>query len=347
MPRPEVVTDLLQILKIVLASTLAWWISITFLDTNLPFLAPWVALMTIQPTVSSSLVRGAQTLVASAIGVLMSFAIGVYLGVEIWTYALALLVGMLGSRIPGLRQEGVYIATTAIFLLSTGFTEDAPQLLDRMLEIGLGVVVGVVVNMVLVPPLRDKQASDLIDDLNRRMGEMLEEMGKEFADSWDTTQEGRWTETIEEMRFDLRKTWDAVNFARESRLRNPRRLLNRWRGESYEDIMVRVDEGIAHLRNLARTLAEASYSDSVWDTHFRQKWAETARDAGRRIANPDAEVEPIADRLDQLARDMAAEGSMPDTEWPVYGALLNSLRAVSVVVDDVASAREARDAREN
>ena len=88
MPKAERATDFLQILKAVLATTVAWWICVTFLDSEMPFLAPWVALMTIQATVASSVAQGAQTMVASFIGVLMSFVIGVYLEVNIWTYAL-------------------------------------------------------------------------------------------------------------------------------------------------------------------------------------------------------------------------------------------------------------------
>lgn len=343
MRRAEVTTDFLQIVKAVIATTGAWWVSTTFFDSQMPFLAPWVALMTIQPTVTSSLVRGAQTLIASVIGVVMSFVIGVYLGVEIWTYALAMFVGLLGSRIPGLRREGIAIATTAVFLLSTGFTEEAPLLVDRVIEIGLGVAIGIGVNILLLPPLRDKQASALVDDLDQRMGKILDQMGREFADSWNTDQVEEWGEEIDTMRRDLRETWDAVNFAQESRRRNPRRLLHRAEGESYENILGRVDEGVAHLRNLARTLQQASYSDSIWDANFREQWAATARDAGYRIAHPDSDVEPISDRLDRLARDMLVNEDMPETGWPVYGALLNGLRQIAVIVDDVASAREVRD----
>lgn len=43
--RPEFVTDLFQILKTVLAATLAWWFSGAVLDSQMPFLAPWTALL--------------------------------------------------------------------------------------------------------------------------------------------------------------------------------------------------------------------------------------------------------------------------------------------------------------
>src|SRR5699024_8275018 len=117
------------------------------------------------PTRRSSDLGGFQTGIASGLGVLLSSAIGVFLGVEVWSYALALVLGMLGARIPGLRKEGATIATTAIFLLSTGFTEDVPALVDRMIEISIGVAIGVGVNLIVMPPLWDQQAASTVKSL--------------------------------------------------------------------------------------------------------------------------------------------------------------------------------------
>ncbi len=55
-------------------------------------------------TVHRSLPRGVQSTIASSVGVLVSFAIGALLGVSVWTFALALLVGLLGARITGPSQ---------------------------------------------------------------------------------------------------------------------------------------------------------------------------------------------------------------------------------------------------
>src|SRR5690606_25353865 len=113
--------------------------------------------------------------------------------------------------------------------------------------------------------------------------------------------------------------------------------------ESYENILFRADEGISHLRNLARTLREASSSEREWNTWFRDEWASIVADAGRSIADPDAEVEPIFDRLQQLSTDISQDRSLPETTWPIYGSLITSLRHIVVIVDDVASARSARE----
>lgn len=354
--RPETVTDLLQIAKGVLAGTAAWALSIFVLDSQLPFLAPWTALLTVHATVHRSLSRGAQTTVASAVGVLVSFVIGAWLGVSVWTFALALLVGLLGSRISWIRDEGVAIATTAIFLLGSGFDSQQPLLLDRMIEVALGVAVGVGVNLLIIPPLRDQQAARYVDSINRRMGDVLINMADEFSTYWDTDQAEAWFRETESMSEELDSAWQTVRFARESERVNPRSGLRRRRGSgrngsstvpaeeaSYENILARVDEGISHLRHLTRTLREATHLDGDWDARFRKGWVRIVRDAGHAMADPDAEVEPIFDRLSDLSVTVAREAQLPRESWPLYGSLITSMRHIAVIMDDVASAREARE----
>lgn len=352
--RPEVVTDLLQILKSVLAATAAWWFASAVMHSEMPFLAPWTALLTVHATVYRSLARGIQTTVSSGLGVLLSYVIGAFLGVELWTFALALLVGMLASRLWWIRDEGIAIATTAVFVLGSGFGEQAPLLTDRLLEVGVGVAFGFVVNALVVPPLRDAQASRYVDRINLLMGELLVDMSEELTRSWDTERAEQWAQRTAEMQDMISSAWQSVRFARESSWGNPRSHpmapLRRRRAESrpadYREILERVDEGISHLRNLTRTLREASYAHGEWDRRFRTRWSAIVHDAGLAIADPDAEVEPIHDRLTELAVQMAEDGHMPADSWPVYGALIRAMQHIAVVVDDVASAREARDTRE-
>ncbi len=350
--RPEFTTDALQIVKAVVAATTAWWLAVYILESQMPFLAPWVALLTVYPTVYQSLLRGAQSTVASWAGVGLSFVIGSYLGVGLWTFALAIFVGLVASRIPWIRHEGVAIATTGIFILGDGFTERQPVLLDRIIEVAVGAGVGLVVNLLLIPPLRDQQAARYVDDINLRMGKVLINMADELGSSWDTHEAEVWAEEIESMGTDLSRAWQSVRSAHESRRVNPRlHLRGPIRGgekdgnTDYDEILGRVDEGISHLRHLARTLREATYSEGEWDTRFREQWVEIVRDAGRAIADPDTEVESISDRLVGLSADLSDDEDLPQRSWPLYGSLITSMRLIALVVDDVASAREARESK--
>ncbi|EXF25846.1 membrane protein [Nesterenkonia sp. AN1] len=350
--RPEFLTDVLQILKTVIAGTAAWWVSISVLESELAFLAPWTALLTVHATVHRSLSRGVQTTIASTIGVGLSFLIGHLLGVSLWTFALALLVGVTAARISWIRDEGIAIATTAIFVLASGFDDQAPLLDDRILEVAVGVAAGLLVNLLIVPPLRDKQAGRYVDSINERMGSVLVSISQEFSDSWDTDKAEAWFEETEAMTQELNSAWTVVRFARESRRANPRARqgmqslkVSSWNAEeaSYEEILERADEGISHLRHLARTLREATHTDGEWDHRFRGQWAQIVGDTGRAIADPDAEVAPLHENLSSLSAEMSQGQGLPGDSWPLYGSLISSVRHIVVVVDDVASAREARE----
>lgn len=354
---PEAITDLLQIIKTVIAATGAWWLSDNVLNSQMPFLAPWTALLTVHATVHRSLSHGAQSTIASAVGVALSFVIGNYLGVSIWTFALALFVGLAAARLPWIRDEGVAIATTGIFILGSGFDSQQPYLGERILELTLGIAVGIAVNFLVIPPLRNQQAKWYVDSINRRIGDTLVDIADELDTHWDTSKVEDWLEETESMSEELNSAWQAVRFARESQRANPRDRLRRKRltsGEvhdsktsaedvSYENILQRVDEGISHLRHLVRTLREGNYASGEWDTRFRENWTVVVRDAGHAIADPDADVEPIHQRLEDLAVNMANDNSLPERTWPLYGSLVAGMQHIALIVDDVASSREARE----
>lgn len=59
---------------------------------------------------------------------------------------------------------------------------------------------------------------------------------------------------------------------------------------------------------------------------------------------PTPRFESIYDRLDGLSRRFSDGTSTAGELWPIYGSLITSLRHITVIVDDVASAREARQA---
>lgn len=356
---PQFVTDLIQIAKSVVAATGAWWFTVNVLESSLPFLAPWTAVLTVQATAHRSLSRGAQTSVASAVGVGVSFLVGYFLGVSIWTFGLAILVGLAAARISWIRDEGAAIATTAIFVLGSGFDDQAPLLGDRLLEVGLGVGAGIVVNVLLIPPLRDRQASRYVDSVNRRMGDVLISVAEELTSSWSIDRANSWVDETYAIRDEIESAYQIVRFARESARTNPRSYLPAFgRGQAtgsviqrvttehqvgYEDIIPRLDEGNSHLRHLTRVLRQSTYSQREWDENFREQWVAIVRDTGYAIKDPAADVLPIYERLTGLTQRFSGEEGLIDEQWPVYGSLITNLRLIIQIVDDIATDRPARD----
>lgn len=346
--QPETTADLLLAVKAVIAGTSAWAISVGVLGTEVAFMAPWTALLTVHATVHRSLSRGAQTAFSSAVGMGLAFVIMHFLGVNVFTFALALFIGLMGARLSWIRDEGIAIATTAIFI----FTADDPMFADRFIELLLGVAIGILVNVLVLPPLRDQQAGRYVDSINRRMGAVLVDMAEEFSDSWDMDRADAWLAETESMTAELNSAWQMVKLARESRRKNPRRLLHRKVQSDdddvdYEQILNQIDEGISHLRNMTRTMREATWAVSSWDEQFRKGWVTITCDLGEAIADPDGDVAALRKRLDELVTKMSRADDLPHIQWPIYGAMLASLRHIIHIFSDVTSNRDARQSSDD
>lgn len=344
-----------QLFKSVLAATMAWWVSTTLLNTPYPFLSPWMALMTIQTTVNRTVRKGLQSAIASTLGIAVSFCFRGFLGVSMLTYALAILVALVIARFRWSRSEGLAVATTVIFVLSDGLTEHAPQLAERMLEIVVGVLIALAINIFVFPPVRDQQAVRYLESVTQEMGVVLERVGMELSSSWDAYHADGWLRQVELVDSRASSARSVVRFARES---NKANLLHRisclkashsaWDavgpdGSGWEDVMDRVDEGLLHLRSLTRTLRDATHAEGHWDGRFREQWADILWDVGKAISDPEAEIAPLQDRLTRLTEDISHDQHLPRAAWPTYGALIAGLGDVIRVVGELDSFRRAWD----
>ncbi len=224
---PEFTGSTLHIVKTVIAATLAWWLAVSILDSQIPFLAPWIALMIMMPTVMKSLKHGIQATIASWIGVGLSYLIGSLIGVSLWSLALALFLGMLITKVPGLRTEGFNAATTVIFVLGAGYAEQAPLLDSRSIEVAIGAVVGIVVNMVVMPPKYDREAARDVMDLNARIGTLLVALSEKFKDRWDEAAANQWLDQIDALSSDLSAATTQVEWAQQGRKVNLRTRIPR------------------------------------------------------------------------------------------------------------------------
>lgn len=341
---PATQTDLLQVAKTVVAAVGAWLLAAEVFHLAQPFLAPWTALLTVHATVYRTLSRGAQSVVATVLGIALSVAAVALIGLNVGALALALLVGLLLARLRPLRQEGVAVATTALFVLTTGFEQQQQVLAERFLDVLLGVAVGVVVNLAVYAPLNDRGAQEQVDEVTRQLGGLLRRMAADLREPTTTERTQEWVEASREIDLQVEHAWALVRHTRESGSWNPRRRASRRALEdeaTYEDRLRRLEDGVAATRFLSRTVEEATRSAQEWDDRFREPWLDLLDDVGRRVADPEADVAPTRERLDELTRSLSAD-DLPRLFWPVYGALITGLRHVVTIVDDVVSSGPVR-----
>lgn len=339
--RPEAQTDLLQVVKAVVATVVAWVLAVRVLGLEQGFLAAWAALLTIHATVYRTFWRGAQSVVATVLGIVLSYLATVALGYGAASLAAAVLVGLLLARTPLIKEEGVAVATTALFVITSGYGTEEQLLLDRFLDTVIGVAVGVVVNVLLLPPVDDRLAERALDRATVDLGRLLERMAADLDRDMAHEPAREWVEETRRIDARLDHAQEQLGFTQESQWANVRRRRTRRTTDvdRETELLVRLEEGVAQARAIARVVDESVVEAHTWDDDFRDRWTDLLGRVGRRVADPDAEVEDLRPELDRLTRDLSHE-DLPGQHWPIYGSLLTSLLNITTIVDDVASHRD-------
>ena len=328
-------TSALQLAKTALAAALAWVVAHTLFDVAQPFLAPWAALLTVHATVYGTLRHGAQQVAATVVGVVVAFAAGHVLGVSALSLGIAVLIGLVAGSVRSLRGEATTAAATAIVVLTTGYSDDGGMLAARLLDVGIGVAVGMLVNLVVWPPLRDRGAAHQIDVIDDRIGDLLCEIAGALRAGAPKTDD--WIERTEKLDDDIDEGRRVLGQARESGRLNPRPAKRRRMRatDDFAGVLHRLGQAVAETRSMVRTVALAHVGPAGWDPAFRDRWLELLRETGEGVRSADAErLSATRGELDELAR------LDPDGEqWPVYGALIVNLRNILESLDVVATAQ--------
>ncbi len=343
---PVVWSDLLQVVKTVVAAVAAWLVAVYVLDLAQPFLAPWAALLVVHATVYRTVSRGIQQVGAVVLGVLLAFGVSSVLGVSGLALALVLVVALLVGTAKPLRSEAATAATTALVVLLTGDSDETWTLLDRLADTGVGIAFGLLVNLLAWAPLHDRSAARQVDAIDDAIGALLLDMASDLRDAPSAGDEDgepvdRWIERTRDLDESLDHAWTVVRQATESGRLNPRRRarLRHLHTERWEATLRALEQAIAETRSMARTVGKGSAPDQHWDSRFHGPWLDLLEQTGRVVSATDpATLSAVKSRLHELASELSQE-DLPGLIWPVYGALIVNLRNITTALDEVARAQ--------
>lgn len=334
---PVVWTEIIQIVKTVVAAVAAWLLAKQVFDLPQPFLAPWAALLVVHATVYRTLWTGTKQITATVVGIVMAWWVGNTLGVDALAIAVMLLAALAVGQVRWLRAEATTGAATALIVLTTGYSDNDHVLLARLFDTAIGVAVGVVINAVVWPPLRDHTAARAVAAVGRKVGDLLAQVAEECDDKCSEEHVEEWVRRSQELDEQVDEAWALVRQARESGKLNLRKDSVAVRSPgSYGDILSRTEQALAEIRSLARTLEHSITDSNEWDDEFRHRWTELLRETAQAIQNPDAtRLGHIRNELRDLARDMSRE-DLSSLHWPEYGGLILNLRNIATSMDTVA-----------
>jgi uncharacterized membrane protein YccC len=330
-----------QLLKTAAAVVIAWVLSVRVFHVAQPFLAPWAALLTVHATVFGTLRRGVQQAGASVLGVLFAFGAGHLFGLNALSLATAVLLGLIVGSLRGLRAETTTAAATALVVLTTGYGDNGGMLAARLLDTGIGISVGLLVNLLVWPPLRDRGAAHQINAIGEKIGVLLGDIALELRRGGDRPEPEAWIARSDELDDDIDQAWSILEQARESGRLNPRPAapVRMRTAEGFGDILTRLAQAVAETRSMARTIGLARVAPRQWDPRFRRPWLELLGAAGAAAAGADVEaLRTVRDDLEAFAHELPVS-ELPEGFWPVTGALLVNLRNILEALDRVTEAR--------
>ena len=326
-PNPVALVDWAQAAKTVLAGVLAWVIATEVLGLEQPFLAPWAAVLVVHATVYRTVSRGGQQVVATFLGVFLGWSAVTLFGAGALGMGLMLAVSFVIGRHRWLREEATTIATTGIVVLATNAADQSHLLGSRLLDTTVGVVVGLAVNLLVWPPLRDRAAWAHAHQLPHELAGVLAEMASGLGPDLASSDVEGWVRRCREIDVHIDEAWSLVQQAQESSRLNPRRS----RPDDLEELVGSLhllEQSVAEALSLARTVATSADHANVWDDSFRSEWQRLLTTTATALDEGDPEqLAGVRDELSRLGAELSTEG-LSASVWQEYGGLLVNLRNI-------------------
>jgi uncharacterized membrane protein YccC len=333
-PDPVLAIELLQNGKAALAGVLAWVVAIDVLGLEQPFLAPWAAVLVVHATVFRTVSRGGQQVAATFAGVFLAWGCGGVFGVGPVAMGVMLVAAFLLGRHRWLHDEAMTIATTGIVVLATNAIGQSNLLASRLLDTTVGVVVGLLVNLLVWPPLRDRAAWARTDELPRDLADVLAQMADGVSEHLAPQDAEAWVRGLRRVDERIDEAWRLLGQAQESSRLNPRRS----RPAGLDDLVGTLhllEQAVADSMSMARTLAASAESGTLWDADFRSSWKQLLGETAAAVGDRDAErLRAVHAELRRLADELSTD-SLARSSWPEYGGLLVNLRNVVKALAEV------------
>lgn len=239
------------------AALLAWVVAAYLLNSPVALMAPWVALVLVQATVYRSVLKGVQQLVAIAVGAVFALAVQLAVGNTLIALAISLPVMLLLGQWRHFGAEGIYGATTVLFVLAYGPLSWG-GVLDRLAESGLGAVIGVAVNAFVHPPVLLRRSRTWVRSLGTDVHELLSEIATGMAGEFGYGDARGWHGRVNRLDRSLEDLRWTLARSRESLTLNPSQWRHRptHQERNYEVVAGIFERLVDHLADVTRSLVD-------------------------------------------------------------------------------------------
>jgi uncharacterized membrane protein YgaE (UPF0421/DUF939 family) len=325
---------ILQMLKTIAAAVGAWYAALLIVPGEKPIFAVMAAIIVVQPSVNQSIARALERSIGTILGVVVALAASMAFGAPAWLVILAISVAIvLGWAFKFTPATSNQIAISAMLVIVIG-AATPEYALHRIIETLVGVIVGLIINAAIVPPVALAPALNATATLTDHIASVLEDMGAVLTRKTSDA-------VIENIYLRARGLRDELNTARATvdRARESLRF-NIWRGrksreiERYSQFIDRDAVLVTRTIGLARAVRD-HYDVSLTNEPAIREIADELGSAGHdlRMRARDAGLpeitipHPPTDELPALTSPIQLSAPA-GSNWVLVGFLLESLRRV-------------------
>ncbi|HEV7957545.1 MAG: hypothetical protein JWL94_1751 [Microbacteriaceae bacterium] len=255
---------LLRAAKTALAVGIAWSLAPYMPGTadEYPYYAPLGALLSMHPTLASSIRNGLQTLAGLAIGIGLATIVMLLGDPNVLTISLAIGVSVLIASARWLGSGGEYAAVAALFVLIVGRTDAGDYSFGYLLQMSMGIAVGLAVNFLILPPLAFQAAGQQMSLFRTTLAKQLDDIGEALIESWPPEHE-EWATRNQTLADTADEVREAVRHADDTRKGNPRARIHRRDLDTDFDDLSALESVTFHLRDATEVLAGAVWGRTV------------------------------------------------------------------------------------
>jgi uncharacterized membrane protein YgaE (UPF0421/DUF939 family) len=321
-------------LKTIAAAVAAWYLTLLIVPDEKPIFAVMAAIIVVQPSVNQSLGRALERSIGTILGVVVALGASMAFGAPAWlvilAISIAIFVGWIFKFTPATSNQ---IAISAMLVIAIG-AATPEYALHRIIETMVGVVVGLIINAAIVPPVILTPAVEAAAKLTDHIASVLEDMGAVLTRETST-------EVIEEiylraraLRGELNTARATVDRARESLRFNIRQGRKFHALEAYSTFIALDAILVTRTIGLARALRD-HYDASLTTEPAMQEIADELSSAGHdlRMRARDAHLpaitvpHPPTSELPALTSPIQLKAPA-GVNWVLVGFLLESLHRI-------------------
>ncbi|OAR26571.1 hypothetical protein A8W25_13170 [Streptomyces sp. ERV7] len=331
-----------QTLRSTAAAVISYVVALQLSSEPAPLTAPLTALLVVQVTLYTTLVTGVRRVNSVVAGVLLAIGFSALVGLTWWSLGLIILAALVVGRFVKAGEFVPEVAISAMLVL--GVTRVSATAWDRVLETLIGAGVGMLFNVLLVPPVWVESAGEAIEELAGRMKRLLIDLAEEVGGHTPVARAAARLHEARRLDHDIVQVDASLRQAEDSLRFNPRvkegllsrvalrtgldaleisavvlrvvcRSVTDLAKERTEEHLFEPETGIA-LRDVFEHLAQAVESFAVLIT---TQVRANAEEAENRFA---AELAAARASRDRVAVLLLVQVRRDPRQWQLHGALL-------------------------